>query len=762
MGGIELIQDLALVMLVAAVAAWLCHRMGVPAVIGYLGAGILVSPHTQPFGFISEASQIQTIAQVGLVFVVFGIGQRVSLQRLKRFGSPLILGTILTTTLILVGCRWVGAFLGWPNGHSLVLGAILMVSSTTVLGKSLRETKQMNTSFGQTALSVSAIDDLVSLVMFTIIVTIVSSGAADAPAVFGTIARLFAIIVAIIVGVLLLLPPVLKRLNGSSGPVGALVITGTLLSLALLSAKASFTAAIGAFALGMIVSTTTKSERLGRTLQALINVFAPAFFVAMGMLLDWRILLEAWPLMLGVLALALLLRITASTIALLMVGHSVVDASRAAICLTPIGELSLILALAAVQGAIVPESFYAVAIGVCLFTAVSTPILIRHSRVLSGWMEARQPQSFAHLVGLYHEWVQNLRQRQNASLLCRLTAPRVVQVLILVLFVSGLLTFASPVYRWIQKWIGADAQTAPAFAILFWSLLLIMVIAPLVAIWRQVEALAMICAEAVTKSRPAWTILQPVFEKLLRATVLIAIAIWFATFVPYEALSARGLIVLGTAGVIISVIFWRRLIRLHSRFEIELRAQLSESPFIADKPQLPGWPKRNGHWKMNLAEVVLNEDATAAALKIEDLPLRSEFSCTVVGIERQGILLPNPKPDTTLFPNDKLLLLGTEANLLSAEAWLNKPRSPIEDSELPRLSEMSLGHLIVPRTSRHSGKSLGELGMRSLFGIQVVGIERGHDSLLSPGPKENIEAGDQLLVLGTAAQVSDLAVWLSN
>ncbi|HVK57589.1 MAG TPA: TrkA C-terminal domain-containing protein, partial [Candidatus Kapabacteria bacterium] len=471
---------------------------------------------------------------------------------------------------------------------------------------------------------------------------------------------------------------------------------------------------------------------------------------------------DAWPLVIGSLALAFLLRIAASTIALLMVGHSLADASRAAICLTPIREFSLILALAGVQGGIVPESFYAVAVGVCLFTAVSAPVLIRHSRVISGWVEARQPQTFAHMIGLYHEWIENLKQRQNASQLWRLTAPRVVQVLILVLFVSGLLTFASLVLGWIQKWVGADAQAALSIAILFWSLLLVMVIAPLVAIWRQVEAMAMICAEAVTKSRPAWTLLRPIFENLLRAAVLIAIAIWFATFIPFEALSARGLIVLGTAGVIIAVIFWRRLIRLHSRFEIELRAQLSDSPFVADKPQLPGWPKRNGHWKMNLAEVVLNQDANATSLKIANLPLREEFGCTIVRIERQGILLPNPMPDTVLFPNDKLLLLGTEDNLRSSEAWLNKPRPVVEVSELPGLSELSLGHLMVPRTSRYVGKSLGELAVRSLFGIQVVGIERGSNSLLGPGAKENIEPGDQLLVLGTPTQVSDLAVWLSN
>jgi CPA2 family monovalent cation:H+ antiporter-2 len=445
-----------------------------------------------------------------------------------------------------------------------------------------------------------------------------------------------------------------------------------------------------------------------------------------------------------------------------MVGHPIADATRAAICLTPIGEFSLILALTAVQGGIVPESFYAAAIGVCLFTAVTTPVLIRQSRAVGDWVESRQPQFFAQLVGLYHDWIENLKERQNANFLWRLIAPRVVQVAVLVLFVSGLLAFASPLFLWIQKWIGPDAQIVRAFPVLFWSLLLVLIVAPLVAIWRQIEALSMICAEAVIKSRPGRALLKPVFEKLLRAAVMIAIAIWFATLIPYEALSARGLFVLGIGAIIVAAVFWRRLIRLQSRFELELRTQLSESPFASDKPQLPGWPKRNGHWKMSLAEVALNESASGAGQRIADLPLRSKFGCTIVRIERQGIVLSNPGPDTILFPSDKLLLLGREDDIESAEAWLNEIKQATENSDQAALSELSLGHLMVPSASRHAGKSLCELGLRSQFGIQVVGIDRGHDSVLSPGPQENLVAGDQLLVLGTPEQVSNMAVWLSN
>lgn len=762
MGGIDLIQDLGLVMLVAAAAAWLCQRIGLPVVIGYLGAGVLISPHTHSFGLISDIDRIQALAQVGLVFLIFSIGQGLSLQRLKRVGLPLILGTILIAIFVLVGCRWLGTFLGWPAEHSLVLAAILMISSTAVLGKSLRNAKQTHTTFGQTALTVTALDDLVAVVMLTILTSMVQTGVTDAGAVFGTIVRLQAVMVAMLVGALLLIPPLLNRITRASSEIGSLVIAGILLSMALLSAKAGFSAALGAFLLGMIVATTGKNEQAGRSLGALCDVFGPVFFVAMGMLLDLRIVLEAWPLALGILAFAFLLRIIAATTALFMVGHSINDASRAAICLTPIGEFSLILALVGVQGGIVPESFYALAVTVCLGTSVATPFLIRQSLGISNWIEARQPQVLAQLIGLYHEWIENLKRRQNASLLWRLTAPRVVQVAILVLFVSGLLTFASPFYLWTEKWLGAEWQFAPALPVLFWALFLALVVAPLVAIWRQLEALAMICAEAATKSHSSRAALRPLFEKLLRAVTLVAILFWFATLVPYEAISGKGLLLLAVGIVIVAGIFWRRLIRLHSRFEVDLRAQLTESPFVADKPQLPGWPKRNGHWKMSLIEVILGENRQAVGLKIEDLPLRSRFGCTIVRIERQGILLPNPGPETILFPNDKLLLLGTEQNLQEAEAWLNQPGHHTEAHDEARLSDLSLGHLMVPRSSRHVGKSLGELGIRSLFGIQIVGIERQNESLLSPGPRENLAPGDQLLVLGTSEQVSDMAVWLSN
>src|SRR5690606_20333700 len=147
-----------------------------------------------------DVDRIQALAQIGLVFLIFSIGQGLTLQRLKRVGLPLIVGTILIAVFVLVGCRWLGTFLGWPGEHSLVLAAILMVSSTAVLGKSLREAKATNTAFGQTALTVTALDDLVAVVMLTVLTSIIQTGGTDAGTVFGTIVRLNGVMITMIVG----------------------------------------------------------------------------------------------------------------------------------------------------------------------------------------------------------------------------------------------------------------------------------------------------------------------------------------------------------------------------------------------------------------------------------------------------------------------------------------------------------------------------------------------------------------------------------
>ncbi|MBP7826725.1 MAG: cation:proton antiporter [Verrucomicrobia bacterium] len=762
MSGIDFIQDLGLVMLVAAAAAWLCQRIGLPVVIGYITAGILIGPNTHSRALIASPERIQSLAQIGLVFLIFSIGQGIKLQRLRKVGLPLVLATALIAALVLVGCRVLGTALGWPSVHSLVLAGMLMVSSTAVLGKSLREANALHSRFGQTALTVTAMDDMVAVITLTVLSSLIQMGQTDSLVVFGTVIRLKAVIVTLVIGALLLVPALLNRLGRSVAPeVRSLVIVGLLLAMALVSAKAGFSPALGAFLLGAIVTSTGRGEQVEQVLGGLCNVFAPVFFVAIGMLFDFKLVAQVWPLVLGVFLMAVVWRTLAATLALLLVGQPMRDAARAALCLTPIGEFSLIIALTGMQGGLVPASFYAVGIGVCLLTSLTTPLLIRKSEGFGTWMERIQPRFLAEGVGFYHDWFESLKHRRTGSLVWKFTAPRIVQIAMLVLFCSGLLIFARPLYQLTEKRLGADWPVANGLA-LVWSLGFgVVLLAPLIALWRNLEAVAMICAEAATQGRASRTILQPLFERLLKGAAAAGLLLWFSALIPYSLFPWWGWVVLLGVFATLAGVFWRKLIRLHSRFEIELRTQLAASPFANDRPAPAGWPESRNRWKLNLAEYTIPENSQAVARPLSALPLRPQFACTVVSIERQGIPIPNPSASTVLYPNDKVLLLGHTENLQRAERWLHaEPEA--EQTETAQLADLELEQLTVPTTSSHVGKTLEELALHAAFGIQIVGIERGQHSILNPNRAESLQPGDQLLVLGTPEQVNEMAFWLAT
>lgn len=130
MPGIAFIQDLAIILASAALLGWLCQRAGLSAVVGYLVAGMVVGPHTPPFALVRDEASIATAAQVGLVFLMFSIGLRLSLRRLQRLGAGLLLAVFLGAVLTYFATRALGAVIALDGTQTLFLAAMLMVSSS--------------------------------------------------------------------------------------------------------------------------------------------------------------------------------------------------------------------------------------------------------------------------------------------------------------------------------------------------------------------------------------------------------------------------------------------------------------------------------------------------------------------------------------------------------------------------------------------------------------------------------------------------------
>lgn len=763
MMGVDFIQDLGVVTLLAAAAAWLCQRLHVPVVIGYLTVGILVGPHTPSLPLVTDTDRIHTLAQLGLVFLIFSIGQGLRLQRLKRVGAQLILATVLIAVLLLNASRLVGVALDWPAQQSLVLAGLLMVSSTAIIGKSLRETHTLHSHHDQTALTVTALDDLVAVVMLTVLTSLAQSGRSDTLTVLGTVVRLNSVLIGLLILALLVAPPLLRRLRHRALPeVQSLVVVGLLLVMALLSAKSGFSAALGAFLLGAIVSSTGLNPQIDRTVPGLCDLFGAVFFVAMGMLFDFSLLSQVWPLALGLFALALIGRAFAATVALLTVGQSTGDAVKSGLTLTAIGEFSLIIALVAVQGGLAPPAFYPIAVALCLLTAAITPFLIRLAPAAGDWVERRQPERMRLWIALYHRWIEQLLQRHQSGRVWRIIGQRVLQIAMWILLISGLLLLAAPFYRVAQRWLGGDWPFTDGLPILFWFAFGTLLLVPLVALWRMIEAVAMMCAEVATPSGARRSVLRPLFKTLLQVAMVGTAGLWFTSLLPNDLWDGWNLLALAIALAGISLLFWRKLIHWHSRLENELRDQLTDGPLRLLSTATNGreGPRRQ---ELQASDVMIRAGTRAVGQPIRGMPLRDRFGCTVMAVERQGIHLPNPAPDTILFPNDMLLLVGRDADLREAEQWLNTAENgqaaKAEESVLGALGLLSLS---VPLVTRHAGKPLSELDLRMHWGIQVVAIERAEGTVVSPGRSETLQPGDKLLVLGTREQVNDFAFWLST
>jgi CPA2 family monovalent cation:H+ antiporter-2 len=140
MDGFTFVQDLAVILLVAGLAGWGCQRLGLSVVVGFLVAGMVVGPYRQPFSLVADVGRIETLGQVGLVFLMFGIGLGLSLRKLRRLGFELLLATAIGALLMFYLTRWLCAAMGWGTTEGLFLAGMLMVSSSAIISKVLQET----------------------------------------------------------------------------------------------------------------------------------------------------------------------------------------------------------------------------------------------------------------------------------------------------------------------------------------------------------------------------------------------------------------------------------------------------------------------------------------------------------------------------------------------------------------------------------------------------------------------------------------------
>ncbi|WP_431483009.1 cation:proton antiporter [Pseudomonas solani] len=581
MHAISFIQDMAVIMLVAGLVTILCHRFKQPVVLGYIIAGFLIGPHTPPFALIHEEETIKILAELGVVFLMFCLGLEFSLRKLFKVGATAFIAAFLEIVLMIWIGYEIGSFFGWSTMDSLFLGAILAISSTTIIIKALSDLKMKNERFAQLIFGVLIVEDILGIGIIALLSGIALSGSVETGQVFATVGKLsLFMVVALVIGILLVPRLLAYVAKFESNEMLLVTVLGLCFGFCLLVVKLEYSMVLGAFLIGAIIAESRQLAQIERLVEPVRDMFSAIFFVAIGLMIDPGILLDyAWPI--AVITVAVVLgKMVSCGIGAFIAGNDGRTSLRVGMGLSQIGEFSFIIAALGMTLQVTSDFLYPVAVAVSAITTLLTPYLIRSADPLSQKLAGIVPSRIARVFNLYGDWLRSIQPQGQGAVLAGMIRKILLQVgvniaLVVAIFLSGAY-FAGTLAGYLSDWVGqANLQKG-----LVWGAALLLSLPFLIAAYRKLKALSMLLAEMGVTPEKAGRhtarvrkVIAEVIPALSLGVIMLLLMALSASILP--TLELLVLIALLAAGVI--ALLWRWLIRVHSRMQIALMETLEQS-----------------------------------------------------------------------------------------------------------------------------------------------------------------------------------------
>ncbi len=752
--GVSLIQDLAIVLLAAGLVGALCRRLGLSVIVGYLVAGVIIGPYTPPFSFIQDEARIQMLSQVGLVFLMFAIGLGLSLTKLARMGWSTPVATFLAAFLVFDLTKLLGFAAGWSPLHTFFIAAMFMVSSSAVISKIVGELNLTHDRPGQLALGMTVIEDVVAVILLTVLTAQTGGGSTRVSVM---LVGMSAFVVLLVGAGLLMMPGLMRKLETRADPeLQTVIVAGVLFILAVAAAKAGYSLALGAFLLGAIVAEIPQRAAVEKAFTGMRDLFSSVFFVAIGMMIEVKLLGEVWLWIIGLGVFAIVGRSLATGLALIVCGIRPREARRAGLLLGPLGEFTFIIAQVGVTAQVLPKNYYPLAVGVSLFTVLTVPLINRFADPLLDFLERIEPRRVTRALEAYHVWLAQVQNSPTSSRTWKLVRGRLVQMAIEILFVTGVMIFSGQIIAFIGEHLPATGLAPATVRYVAWGAVVLLALIPLVAIWRNVGTIALILSEAFGGGSKG-----PVraVRGGIRSIAAVLLGYWLYAIVPANHLGVWGWLGIAAAAALVVFLFSRRLIYWHSEWQSSVNAALAGDPKAAEAEAARERRTQNlGSWDVKLGECVVPDHAGYAGQLLSQLALPVRFGCAILEIERNGYVITAIRPELRLYPGDKLLLMGRAEQLANARNFLTHSPAVVAGQAVEFRGSV-LETFEVPAGPR-AGRSLADLGVAQLTGTRIVGIHRGGQRIIAPAGAERLEAGDSVLVAGTLAQLHGFRRWL--
>jgi K+:H+ antiporter len=386
---ISLITTIALALGAALLCGLGAKRLGLSPIVGYLVAGVLIGPYTP--GVSGDTKIAAQLAEIGVILLMFGVGLHFSLKELLAVRSIAIPGALGQSTAATLACTALAMAFGWTWQTGLILGIAVSVASTVVLLRALMDHGGLDTPEGHAAVGWLIFEDIITVLVLVLLPPLAATGGGTNiwQTVGMAVLKLLFLTVIVLLAGSRFVPWLLLRIARLRSRE---LFTLSVVVMAICVATISYVAfgasmALGAFLGGMVVGQSRVSEQAGADILPMRNIFAVLFFVSVGMLFDYRTVLESPALILGVLAIILLIKPLAALIIVIFTGHSLKTALTVAGGLAQIGEFSFIVGDMAKSLGLMPATGNNVIVAGAIVSISLNPVIFRRTLALEPVLE---------------------------------------------------------------------------------------------------------------------------------------------------------------------------------------------------------------------------------------------------------------------------------------------------------------------------------------------------------------------------------------
>lgn len=743
----SIIQDLALILVTAGVVTLLFKKLKQPLVLGYIMAGVIVSPNLPITMSVVDKENVEVWGGIGVIFLLFTLGLDFSFKKILKMGiAPIIASVTIIFSMMSLGFM-AAKCLALSNMNALFLAGMLAMSSTTIIYKAFDDLRLKQQQFSSLVMSVLILEDILAIVMMVVLSTLAQDEMAGAEGMLENVFWIAFFIILWFVAGLFFIPLFLRKVRPLINDETLLIVALALCcAMAVYVTTRGFSSAFGAFVMGSILAETVEAKRIEKVVEPVKNLFGAIFFVSVGMLVDINVVINQWLAIIIITLVIILGQSIFGTFSFMLAGQPLKTAMRCGFSMAQIGEFAFIIAALGLDLGVVSDFIYPVVVMVSVITTFSTPYMIRGAVPVYNMVEKRLPKVWIRRINKISDIAPMNYDSSQGYWKPLLTQMLVNTIIYCVLTCAVIFVILNYGMELVTPLLPKDV--ADMLCVMVTVVMISPFLRALVMKKNRSEEFRSLWIGSRHNRAPL------IFTIIVRIVIAAAFVGYVCSYITYIS---NALLIFVAVAIVVLIVYSRRIKKssismerlffknLHSR-ELAARASGKKRPLF------------EGHLldrDIHIALVDVPQNSTWAGKSLKELNLAHRFGIHVSSIMRGYQKINIPSGDDVIFPLDQLNVIGTDAQLSMLLEQLTEDVYP-EPMDFDG-RDMQLQRFAIAAGSPFEGKSLITSLLRDKYNCMLIGREQDAENLETVSPSYLFAPGDILWIVGEERDIQRLS-----